>query len=410
VERGDKRRLTTPGPDGAGDGTPAVSPDGRTVAFIRGIRNAPEAVFLVPFDGGAPQRLSITFPAAHAPAALRGLAWSADGAAILVASAGIWKVPAAGGSAERVAEAEGEILSVSAARQGRRLVYADVVPEVEMWRTAGPGARPEEFPPARLIGSPDDVGSPNVARDGKRIAFGSFMSGTWEIWKCDRDGRNPVQLSFLGDVPTGSPRWSPDGKSVVFDGRADDGLQNDIYVVDAAGGPARRLTREPSVDIRPCYSNDQRWIYFTSNRGGTFQVWKIPAAGGTAVQVTRNGGFIAFETLDGKFLYYGKGRGQTTLWKVGIDGGEEVQVLDNVDPSNFAVCRSGVCILNLKAKPKPAIEFYSFATGKRTALAVLPAEGKVIGSGTSLAASPDGRWLVYHQEGRVAAAIRAREY
>ena len=281
---------------------------------------------------------------------------------------------------------------------------------MELWRTAGPASQPSDFPPTRLIGSPEDVGSPNISWDGRQITFGSVMSGTWEIWKCDRDGGSPVQLTFLGDVPTGSPRWSPDGKYIVFDGRGPGDRLHDIYVIGAGGGAVRRLTNESSADIRPCYSRDQRWIYFSSDRTGTFQIWKMPAQGGEASQVTKDGGRIAFETMDGKFLYYGKGSGQTTLWRVPVDGGEETKVLDDVNPSSFTVCELGICILNLQAKPRPAIEFYSFATQRRTRLPVLPSEGTVLMSGTSMNLSRDGRWLVFVQHGRAGSGLRAVEY
>jgi hypothetical protein len=41
---------------------------------------------------------------------------------------------------------------------------------------------------------------------------------------------------------------------------------------------------------------------------------------------------------------------------------------------------------------------------------VLPKNGKVIGSGTSISVSPDGKWMVYHMEGPISSSIRAREY
>jgi hypothetical protein len=170
------------------------------------------------------------------------------------------------------------------------------------------------------------------------------------------------------------------------------------------------MAGSPAADIRPCFSRDQRWIYFTSDRSGTFQIWKMPAQGGEATQVTRNGGYIAFETMDGKFLYYGKGRGQTTLWRVPTGGGEEVKVLDDVNPSSFTVSGPGIGILNLQAKPRAAIEFYDFATQKRTALPVLPKEGEVLMSGTSMNLSRDGRWLVCVQHGAIASKLGALEY
>jgi dipeptidyl aminopeptidase/acylaminoacyl peptidase len=312
--------------------------------------------------------------------------------------------------AERLAEAEGEITSLSASRYGRRVVYAELIPEVELWRTAGPASKPADFPPARLVGAPEYLGSPNISRDGARIAFGSFASGTWEIWQCERDGRNPVQTTYLGDVATGSPRWSPDGSHIVFDGRDPQTRVHDVFVVAAKGGAVRRLATHPKADVRPSYSADQRWVYFTSDRSGTWQIWKMPADGGAATQITKGGGYIAFETLDGKYLYYGKNPGQTALWRVPVGGGQETKVLDGVNSSSFAICDLGVCILNLEAKPHRAIEFYSFAAQTRTSLAVLPEKATVLTSGTSLSVSRDGRWLVYVQNGPIGSSVRALEY
>jgi hypothetical protein len=136
----------------------------------------------------------------------------------------------------------------------------------------------------------------------------------------------------------------------------------------------------------------------------------MPAGGGAASPVTKGGGYTAFETLDGKYLYYGKSPGQTSLWKVPVGGGEETKVLDEVNSSSFAVCDLGICILNMQAKPRPAIEFYSFATQKRTPLAVLPGEATVLTSGTSLGISRDGRWLVYVQHGPIGSSLRALDY
>jgi Tol biopolymer transport system component len=413
---GKKHRLTVPPMEAAGDDHPAFSPDGRTVAFVRTLKNGSSNIYFQPLTGEAtpsspPQRLDIAFPTTRDKVAINGLDWTGDGSSLIFSSGGLWKVSVAGGKCLRLpAEEEGEIGSLSVSRQGRRVAYVEYAPEMELWRTAGPGSKPEEFPPTRLVESLEEMGSPNVSWDGKQITWGSFRSGSWEIWKCDKEGKNLVQLTFLGNIPTGSPRWSPDGNYVVFDGRAEDGGLNDIYVVDANGGTARRLTTEPSVDIRPCYSRDQQWIYFTSNRTGNFQIWKMPAGGGKAVQITKKGGFVAFESPDGKFLYYGKSRNDHSLWKVPVEGGEETKVLNNVDPSNFATCDLGICVLNMEEGLRPVVEFYSYATQKRIPLKVLPPEGTIWPGGTALGVARDGRWLVFTREGVIAGHIRTLDY
>jgi Tol biopolymer transport system component len=112
---------------------------------------------------------------------------------------------------------------------------------------------------------------------------------------------------------TGSPRWSPDGRWIAFDSTKYG--HRDIFVVAAEGGFLRRLTTEPSEDVRPNWSADGRWIYFGSDRGGDWQVWKVPSEGGAAVQVTRHGGREAFESLDGKFVYYTKQGPTAGIWR-----------------------------------------------------------------------------------------------
>jgi len=54
----------------------------------------------------------------------------------------------------------------------------------------------------------------------------------------------------------------------------------------------------------------------------------MPADGGEARQVTKGGGSVAYESMDGKFLYYTKRRNVAGIWRVPVDGGEETLVLD----------------------------------------------------------------------------------
>ena len=62
----------------------------------------------------------------------------------------------------------------------------------------------------------------------------------------------------------------------------------DLYVVPATGGTARRLTDHPGVDALPRWSRDGREVYFTSDRSGNWQVYRVPAAGGAARRVRTN--------------------------------------------------------------------------------------------------------------------------
>jgi Tol biopolymer transport system component len=76
----------------------------------------------------------------------------------------------------------------------------------------------------------------------------------------------------------------------------------DIWVTEATGSSTRQLTHGTTENVLPSWSRDGSWIYFASKRSGRFEIWRIPVGGGTVAQVTRNGGFTAFESTDGKTL------------------------------------------------------------------------------------------------------------
>jgi len=93
-----------------------------------------------------------------------------------------------------------------------------------------------------------------------------------------------------------------------------------------------------------------------------------------------------------------------------VEGGDETKLLDNVNPSNFAVCDTGVYVLDAEAKPRPVIDFYSFATQERTLLPGLPREMTIVPSGTSLGVAPGCQWLLFMKEGPISSHVRALDY
>lgn len=85
-----------------------------------------------------------------------------------------------------------------------------------------------------------------------------------------------------------TPLWlrdvniSPDGKEIVFC------YKGDIYKVKAAGGEAVRLTSQDSYESNPVWSPDGKQIAFASDRFGNFDLFIMPADGGTAKRLTMN--------------------------------------------------------------------------------------------------------------------------
>jgi len=209
--------------------------------------------------------------------------------------------------------------------------------------------------------------------------------------------------SFNGRLG-GTPAWSPDGQSIAFDLRNEDG-RGDVYVVPARGGAPVRLTDHPADDLVPSWAGDGQSIYFGSTRTGRYEIWRMSARGADAVQVTHGGGTYAKESVDRKYLYYGRTTPSTSLWRVPVTGGEEVQVVPNLASyGNFAVASDGLYFeARLPGNPlghtpdftpftrlEAAIDFLSFATGKVSRVITLDRH-----AGHGFALSPDERTLLF---------------
>ncbi len=395
------RQLTKPPAGFIGDSTPVYSPDGNTLAFVRGASSRDVEIYAMPSSGGEPKRLTFDNRSG------RSLAWTADGHDIVFSvwyygSLRLWKVPATGGPPEQLAVGGDSASTLAISRQGNRLAYSQEFRDTNIWRIETTGNQN----PLQIIASTRQDYGPQYSADGKRIAFTSGRTGSNEIWVCDADGMNPSQLTSFAGPDVGSARWSPDGKRIAFDSTA--AGQRDIYIVDADGGKPRRLTEGTSDEVRPSWSRDGNWVYFGSNRTGDWQLWKKPAEGrGEAVQVTRLGGREGFESLDGSFVYYTKGFGIPGIWKIPVAGGDETLVFAEPLQGLWAMIDKGLYFVNLNATPHPTIEFYNFATSRSTKVATVEKDLQLVYP--SLAVSPDGRSLLYVQTDRLESDIMVVE-
>ena len=399
VETGEKKRLTYPPAASVGDDSPAFSPDGHTLAFARLMAGGKD-IYVVPVTGGEPRPL--TSESTVRPGSFTdGLAWTPDGREIVFASNRtgsflLWRVPVSGGAPTRIDVGAQDVSRPAISRSGNRLAWIQTSSDRNIWRAEISGPAGQSSAPTRLIASTASDSNPQYSPDGQRIVFTSGRSGTGEIWVSDRDGRNPMKLTNIGGPVTGTPRWSPDGRQIAFDSM--DGSNRDIYVVSSNGGQHRRLMTEPGEDTCPSWSIDGRWIYFGSGRSGSLQIWKIPSAGGPAVPVTTQGGFEGFESPDGKYFYYAKGRDVPGIWRIPVEGGVETPVVDHHGAGfwrSWAVTQEGIYFVTAEMPARPVVEFFSFAAGDVSQVAIIdrPVHPRVWG----FSVSPDRRWILYTQ-------------
>jgi hypothetical protein len=136
-----------------------------------------------------------------------------------------------------------------------------------------------------------------------------------------------------------------------------------VFVINSQGGEPVQLTSGDFENKIPSWSTDGKSIYFLSNRSGRFEIWKMPSTGASAVQITRNGGFAAFESPDGRFLYYTKAdvRG---IWRTPSRGGAETRVIEHVEPEfwgYWSIADKGIFYVE-STDSEQSLGYYDFKT------------------------------------------------
>jgi Tol biopolymer transport system component len=409
TEGGEPTRLTSLPAGFHGEGFPAFSPDGTHLAFVRFRSLFNATIFVLSLNragtaqGGA-QRLTPD------DWDVNGLDWLDDSNLVFSGRTGarfsLWTLSASGGAPAALPYENEAATRPSVARRGNRLAFEKSEFDTNVWLLPGPASGvPLTFPGKLLLVSTRWDGEARFSPDGKKIAWTSEQSGTHDVWVADADGSNQVQVTNFPGVVVGSPRWSPDGTRIAFDAYAHG--NSDIYIVGTEGGKIRAVASEPSNESRPSWSTDGKWIYFGSNRSGRDEIWKAPTEGGPAARVTRDGGYEAFSSPDGWFLFYCKSPSELItlftdpsayigadleLWKQPIGGGAETRVLDEVRPGLWDLAGNDLFWLAPASADRSAtISVLHLSTGKREELYRFPKDIQPLTFANPFAVSSDAR-------------------
>jgi eukaryotic-like serine/threonine-protein kinase len=401
TESGEHRRASTPPKGYYYDISPGFSPDGRTLAFIRARDLYSRAVVLQDMNrDGSPKGRERELTGYDRM--MQDLVWQPDGRGLLLSArqggerTGLFRLTLRG--ALQPLGIDSDILRwPSLSRTGKRLAYEKRRMDSNIYRMDGPGPdggpRPyDQCHVAAVVNSTARDFEPMLAPDGHGLLFNSDRGGFWEIHVASPDGSSQVALTAMGPTAMGSPRWSNDGQSIVFD-RYENG-HSMIYVVSAEGGKPRRITNEPASDIRPSFSRDGKWIYFSSNRSGRDEVWKMPSGGGPARQLTHNSGNEPFESPDGRLLYYANSQG---IWSLAVAGGEPRLVLPEGKMQLYTVAGQSIYF---GTKNPQSIWVLRLDTGKKFEYVRFPKDEIGFSAGTAITVSSDERTIMYAQMDR----------
>ena len=208
---------------------PALSPDGRRIAFFQAELGPNGDLWVVSADGGDARRLTTDVREAGAPV------WTPDGRRIIYSSA----------------------------RAGSRT----------LWHVRADGGEPE--PLTTGTGEDDE---PELSADGRRLIF-TNVRNTWQIRAANAAGERTL-LDRRRELLM--PLFSPDGSRITFFGRAQYAVA--IFTMARDGSDIRQLTGDREINHHPRWSADGEWVWFYQARPKV-TVRRVPALGGAAVDM-----------------------------------------------------------------------------------------------------------------------------
>lgn len=256
-----------------------------------------------------------------------------------------------------------------------------------------------------------------------RLAFVGTATGKREIYACDYDGHNVRPLTRDKSIAL-LPRWSPDGKKIVYNsykkknsgpmlylrdlvtgdlrrlsGRsglnigacwAPDGKElaltmshegnPDIFTIDLQGKILKQLVKHWGIDVSPAFSPDGSRIAFVSNRSGSPQIYLLDISSGRVDRLTYEGKYNtspAWSSLN-RIVFVGKTNGNFDVFTMEPDSGRVKRLTtgagDNEDPCwspdgryvAFSSNRTGqyhIYIMNANGRTQRRV---TFEKGKQT--------------------------------------------
>jgi TolB protein len=142
-----------------------------------------------------------------------------------------------------------------------------------------------------IMESADPIMSPAWSPDSRQLAYVSFENGVSTIYVQTLRTGNRIKVSSRAGI-NGAPAFSPDGRKLVLTlGGLDGNL--DIHVLDLRSRDLKRLTTNRAIDTEGTWAPDGSAIYFTSDRSGGPQVYRVDIDGGSPQRVTFEGGYNA---------------------------------------------------------------------------------------------------------------------
>ena len=212
-----------------------------------------------------------------------------------------------------------------------------------------------------ILTSREPIMSPSWSPDASQLAYVSYENGNSAIY---------IQNIYTGekrlisgrDGINSAPDWSPDGSRIAMSLSISG--NPDIYILNVKSGNLTQVTKARAIDTEPVWNGTQSLV-FTSNRGGSPQLYRIPASGGSAQRLTFEGKYnSAADIADKKLSYITGNRGAFHV------------AIQSLESSGRDILSNGQLDESPTLAPNGTMVVYSTLRSGQNALAVVSDNGK----------------------------------
>jgi Tol biopolymer transport system component len=254
---------------------------------------------------------------------------------------------------------------------------------------------------AKLI---DNASNPAFSPDGKTIAFDAAWVGPHRIWIADNQGHNSQQMTSdtSEELRHVRPRWSPDGKRIVFQNL--ERTRFNVRVVDVAQRKLAWITNDLFNNLNPVWSQSGKFIYFSSDRGGGHNVWRIQisseGAGGNSPQQLTTGAGQDVElamSADGHRLALSILKQNADVWRLPVSAeagkptGEPQEVITTTREDSRASWSPDGTMIAFNSDRAGEMNLWLYSLSDRSTRQLT----KGPGGDFQPTWSPDGKWIVF---------------
>jgi serine/threonine protein kinase/dipeptidyl aminopeptidase/acylaminoacyl peptidase len=303
------------------------SPDGESIAWIRGFKNATAELITHNVRTNAEKQL--TFDGKL----LDEVFWTGQNSIIFSTTksgnTNLWSIPAGGGDAVQITKGSGPDLGMKLSADGQTLLYYQNQTTGNIWLADGQAANLQQ-----LTSDDRSISALSISAVGDKIAFvmnnddAGFVAAEFHLFVMDRDGRTRRQLTFGKEV-VDRPRFSPDGKYIAYLSRGPlepvDSLK--VSIVGSNGSDQARTLRAGSTF--EWINESELSVYHRVSS------YRVPISGGAGTKLMEDS-LIVRSIATGEPTFYGDTRfGRGGLWTLPANSKMSRRLLDDGEQGLF---------------------------------------------------------------------------